>query len=558
MRMLSWLLLAACLWVPQTADAVPREAAFTLWDWTTPCRDIDTFEAWVANLAELGFTHVEISAPWKTLEPEPGHYALAFVRDRLALCERHGLGMRVRINSFLRGATPEWYGGAVWQDADGKEVQGGIPSIMDDTFWARFGPLCTVLARAFAASDVYWSPFIGVHAELKWADWWSYDAATLAAWRECIAAPRPPWLTAIVSRGTELPQRPPEPPPTQGTPDTNPVHNAVIAFREHCWRQAVARFVTAIEEGNPAARVSVPLGESYRRLSAHMANLDYHGYSRGADQVVHSYDFFWHAQDAPWHAAASVAAFQGITGLPVVFELDGPVLLSDHGYTVQKLVALGKAAHAQGAGLNVSNWSYHAPQPSSHETVRAFANLWRAAAKKRGAPQHDTVLLFLSKWANYQYREDTNWLHAAQFGVWKLLRDLDVPTRIICEDNLGENLEAYRALWLAFSPPALLPNAAQERLESLNLPTVIDMPVVPEMRDTGERAYDERLGMKVCVAGAACPVAPAPADARAGAAAWVFGYPIGHVYVHGPDPAMQRTLARKVLEKVSEQARSTP
>ena len=33
---------------------------------------------------------------------------------------------------------------------------------------------------------VYLSPFIGVHAELKWSDWWSYDPSTLKLWRKTI------------------------------------------------------------------------------------------------------------------------------------------------------------------------------------------------------------------------------------------------------------------------------------------------------------------------------------------------------------------------------------
>jgi hypothetical protein len=445
----------------------PREAAFTIWDWTAPCRDLDTFDTWLADLVTLGFTRVEISAPWKLLEPEPGLHDLSFIADRLRIAQKHGLGMRVRINSCWGGARPAWYDGALWKNEAGEVPLEGLPSISDETFWAHFAPLCTALAKEFAGHDLYWSPFIGVHAEVKWADWWHYDEATLAKWRESIADPRPEWLRDVVADDVPLPEHPPVPPPTQGIPDSNPVHTAVIAFREQCWRDAVARFVTAIRAGDPVAKISIPLGESYRRESAHMANLDYWGYTRGAEQVVHSYDFFWHAADPPWMAAASVAAFQGITGLPVVFELDGPTLLSNHGYTVEQLVALGRAAHGQGSGLNVSNWSYTGALPSTHETVRAYADIWREPAMVPQASPEETTLLFISKWVTYQYREPTEWLHNAQFGLWKWMRDRDVPVRIINEDNLTEDLRIYRECINTFSPRPLMPVSARARLDAL-------------------------------------------------------------------------------------------
>lgn len=84
----------------------------------------------------------------------------------------------------------------------------------------------------------------------------------------------------------------------------------------------MARSRAAFRKGHqtrrPGRPISAPLGESYRRQSASMANLDYWGLTRAAAQVVHSYDFFWHAKDPAWMAAASVDAFQGITGLPVL------------------------------------------------------------------------------------------------------------------------------------------------------------------------------------------------------------------------------------------------
>src|SRR5690606_8667200 len=115
---------------------------------------------------------------------------------------------------------------------------------------------------------------------------------TLAAWRKATAE-RPAWL-ADVAGDAPLPDVPPVPPRTNGTPDNTPATKAWIAFREDVWRRSQRRFHAAIRAGDPDARTSAPLGEAYRRQAADFSNLDYHGLSRGADQVVHSYDFYWH------------------------------------------------------------------------------------------------------------------------------------------------------------------------------------------------------------------------------------------------------------------------
>lgn len=537
------LVLAAGLTAAPAADL--PETSFTIWDWTRPCADLAIFETWAADLKALGFDCIEISAPWRLLEPEPGRHDFSFIAERLAVCKRLGLALRVRMNSAYPAGPPPWYDGDCWQDASGARVLMGLPSICDERFWNRFAPCCTAAAAQFKGEGILFSPFIGVHAELKWADWWSFDPATRAFWRRSIAAPRSDWLRAVTPDDAVLPETPPIPPDTAGLPDTDPVHRAVIAFREAAWCEALGRFTAAIRAGDPDARISVPLGESYRRQSALMSNLDYFGLSRGAQQVVHSFDFFWHAHDPEWMAGASVAAFRGITGLPAVFELDGPNLLTDHGYTPEHLLELGRAARDAGAGLNVANWSYTDMLPSQHEVIRDFAELWKEPNPASAPLPTDAVLLFCSKWAAYSFRESTEWLHDAQFGTYKLLRDLGVPVRIICEDNLAEDLRGARALVIACSPPELLPESARARLEALDLPRVADVARVPDAQTVAEPTYTETPAGRACVALPGCPVTPVPAESAPGRA--VLGYPIGYLYVHGTDPEAQRAVMHRAL-----------
>lgn len=567
LAILSVLPLLAVAPVPQPALAA-REYAFDLWDWTPPCRDLSKFRQWADDLKRIGFTHLEISAPWNRLEPRPGEYDLSFVADRLAVAREHGLGLRVRINSYYAGATPAWLECDRWRDAQGAEPF-RIPSINDERFWARFGPLCTAIARRFRGLGILYSPFIGVHAELKWSEWWSYDPSSMALWRRSVSGSRPQWLRRVVG-DSPLPETPPSPPPdTSGRPDSSAHSIALIAFREQSWREAVRRFARAIHDGDPGACVSAPLGESYRRQSAQMSNLDYWGLTRGAGQVVHSYDFFWHAGQEPWYAGASVAAFQGITGLPVSFEFDGPNLFDPLGYTESGLLAIGDAALAAGAGIKVANYSYSERLPSSWPFLVEMGKRVAAANARPAdqAPKGRTVLLFVSKWANYGYRESVEWLHDAQFGAWKMLRERGFPVRFICEDNLTEDLRGYRGLYAAFSPPDLMPEEDRQRLKTLSseLPSVVEVPGTPPLAQDGP--LPEGLGPDGAfpVTAPGLPVAPCPAQPsdRGVEARWngqpllwskgprvLAGFPLAYVWLRGADrPAMDRLLDRalKVL-----------
>ena len=220
-------------------------------------------------------------------------------------------------------------------------------SMTDPRFWAHYGPLCAKIAAACKGEDVYLNCFCGVHAELKWADWWSYDPSTLALWRKTIRQ-RPAWLSDLVGDAA-LPDVPPVPPETHGTPDLSPVSIAWIGFREWVWRETLRKFNEAVRAGDPQAKTSAPLGESFRRGRRRCRIWITYGLSRGAQQICHSYDFFWHPKDGDWMAAAAVASFQGITGIDnVAFEFDGPALIQTLGYTEAHELRIADAVLAQG------------------------------------------------------------------------------------------------------------------------------------------------------------------------------------------------------------------
>ena len=277
---------------------------------------------------KIGLTRLEISAPWNELEPEPGKIRPFLHEKRVAIAKQLGLGTRIRINSFWAGAMPAWSQADKWSDATQKPIQGFvIPSISDERFWEHYGPMCTAIARRFRGEDIYYNSFIGMHAELKYGDWWTYDPSSLKRWRDAIhATPRPTWLIRVVG-DAELPDFPPVPKPTRGVPDNSPVEQGVYRVsRADLWRDASSagstlRFMPATQR-----RISAPLGESYRRESAKFSNLDYWGLSRGCEQIVHSYDFFWHQSTIPGCSSddGCVSGHHRIEN--IAFEFDGPDL----------------------------------------------------------------------------------------------------------------------------------------------------------------------------------------------------------------------------------------
>lgn len=465
-----------------------REFSLTLWNWNPSCAKLNDFRRWAKDFKSIGGTEIYISAAWNRLEPKPGDYHFGFIARRLAVARKIGLRLGVRISSYWGGATPKWLKVNKWESASGQVAQGGIPSINAPRFWRAFSPFCKQLAQHFRGQGVDWCAFIGSQAENKYGDWCTFDPASLKLWAKSIhAKPRPHWLARIVGNAP-LPQTPRVPGETHGMPDRSPADLAFIAFRQENWRVALRRFNAAIRAGDPESRIVVQLGESYRRGSAQMSNLDYYGMSRSADKILQSYDFWWHAHQGIWEMQADLAAFQGITLKPVVIEFDSPGGMASVGYTPKFLSAMGRAAVSEGCGIEECNAGGYKTLPSSYSYMTAWGRACQAAGLAHAVRPNPkkTILLYVSKWANYCYREPTEWLNEAQFGAWRMLTHDGFQVRMICGDNLKENLSDYRGLYVAFSPPQLMPIAARRRLRHLEseIPTIVEVAKIPhKLRD---------------------------------------------------------------------------
>jgi hypothetical protein len=174
-------------------------------------------------------------------------------------------------------------------------------------------------------------------------------------------------------------------------------------------------------------------------------------------------------RDDPRHAAAAIASFRGITGIDnMVFEFDGPRADA----SLERQLAIADAVLSQGASLKAANYSYGTQLPSTYPLlVELGKRIARANARPAATTpaKEETLLLFVSKWANYCYREPTEWVHDEQFAAWRSLTSRGLPVRFICEDNLDEpDLTGYAGLHVADPAPLeLIPRPQREKLAAL-------------------------------------------------------------------------------------------
>ena len=535
---------------PQMLYCLPakRQYSLVLWNWTQPCSNLQTFTDWVSNFKSIGGTTITISVPWNQLEPQQGQFNFSYISQRLAITQSHGMNLKVEINSYYSGAQPSWLNTCDFWGGNGQPIAGSPASYADANFSNAYDALSTNIAAEFKGDGITYTPFIGPDAELKYGGWSTYDPASLQLWQQSVnASIRPSWLTNAVG-DAPLPQTPPVPGPTHGTPDQIPADTAFIAFRQHILRTTEANFVNAIHAGDPGAQVSVPLGEGYRAESAQFANQDYYGLSLGANAIAHSWDFNMHSSANPslhqsWQAAASVAAFEGISGLPTTFEFDSPTTMQAAGFSTTNIENIGSDVLAAGGnGFQVANFSYYSKLPSQYPYLVALGKELQSAPSPAQPPPDHTILLFLSNWANYDYRESTQWVYQAQFGAWRMLEQNGYAVRIINESDLSQNLSGYRGLYVAFSPPQLLPStdaAKLYRLES-SIPTIIEYGAIPGLKSQAGDTYATSSFGTVMTTDSALPIMPLSRTFVTGPGnIMTIGYPLGYMWAFQNDPAQE-------------------
>lgn len=457
-----------CCFGPFAAVSEPVQYSFTIWNWEEGYRDFAFFCRQVDACKAAGFTTIELGAGWPDCEPEPGVFDFTIVDERTAYIGEKGLDVRLRVNV---SHWPGWFDLEKFENPDGSVFlpDRGYPSLFNDENRTRQLRFVQELAKHFAGRGYIYTPGFSVHMEVKFAAWNSYEPSARHGFRN--------WLSGRYGRidelnrawGTEFGHigaiEPPVPESTEGDPDFSPMVRDWILYREQVLADWVRAFAHTVRAEDSSARISVPLGESYRRESAAFANLDYWGYSRAADEVVHSYDFFWHGPERKALVITAVAAMAGITQRPVVLEIDGPHAIEHYGYTVEDYREIGNLARDAGAyGIQVTNWG--SVEVATQQWMAELGQDLQNRQDESGSAEEPQVLYYVSKWLNYAYREPGESLYDLQFGLFSELRAAGFSARIVTDENLLE--EAFDAKTLVIPYAPLIDAPVRERIRTLS------------------------------------------------------------------------------------------
>lgn len=108
------------------------EYAYEIWDWVADYRDFDRFRARVAEAREIGFNTIEISVPWKNVQPKrDGVLEWTETDRRINHVLATGLALRVRINHSYAHPWPDWAKPELSTRHDGKQPT-AFMTIFDD------------------------------------------------------------------------------------------------------------------------------------------------------------------------------------------------------------------------------------------------------------------------------------------------------------------------------------------------------------------------------------------------------------------------------------------
>ena len=484
-----------------TGAQTPYQYSFTLWNWERGYTDFEFFQHQVDACKQHGFTLIELGAGWADCERPDDAYDFSMVDERIAYVKGAGLDLRLRVNV---AHWPKHYDGLeLYHRPDGAVWEGKIPSLSNAQVRTAQLRFVGALAEHLAGRGYTYTPGFSVHMEVKFADWNNYEPSARKAFQDWLAGRYGSVDALNAAWGAEYSHfggvDPPLPSPTQGEPALTHAEADWIRFREWVLADWVTAFAATVRAADPSARISVPLGESFRRESAAFANLDYWGYSRSADEVVHSYDFFWHGPQGLDNVPVAVATMTGITQRPVVFEIDGAYVIEKYGYTAADFQRAGELAlEAGAAGVQVTNWG--STDIADQPWLSALGGRVRALREKGpwAEPPAPRVLYYVSKWQNYAFREGDEWVHERQFALWRRLVEAGIPTRIVTDENLlHEDLRAP-AMAVPFATAIDAPVRDRLRAMAVGMHVVADTP--PGTR-TPVESGSQNFGVHIAMTG---------------------------------------------------------
>ncbi len=450
------------------AAGIGNQFSFTIWDWEPAYRNVEYFKRQVDTCAGYGVNTIELGVSWRDCEPLENQFDFAVPDERIAYVLSKDLALRLRVNVT---DWPSWFQPELFQNPDGStfDYSRGLPSVFNANNREHQLRFAAAVARHYAGKGFTYTPAFSVHMEVKFGGWNTYEPSARAGFRNWLAgrytsigALNETWIASFASFGDI---DPPVPQNTNGGPSTDAASADWIRFREATLTDWVSAFAAAVRKHDPAARISVPLGESFRAESAAFANLAYWNYSRPADEIVHSYDFFMHGPAHVDDVALATAIMTGIAQRPTVIEIDGPILIEKYGYTPKHLVTAASRALGNGAvGVQVTNWGSAdlAAQPWIGE-IGAAIQAPRETAPKSTPP----ILYYASKWQNYSVRDPNLDLFDTQFRALRILLDAGADVRVVTDENLLH--EELRASTMLVPCADVIDDPVRETLRSVSL-----------------------------------------------------------------------------------------
>lgn len=478
------------------------EYSFNIWDWNVAWTDFDLYRRIVPQLRSLGFTKVELGVPWWCSAEADDRVDLSETDRRIEEATRHGLDVRLRINAQ---DPPDWVSLAPSRLPDGTPFDKGygrsrvLPSLFDDENVGRQREWISCVAAHYRGRAMEYSLGIGLHFELKFGGWNTHDDAA----RQAFAAT----FGGRLEAGKGMP---PVPARTSAlTSDWRvPLAESTVAWirlREQRLNGVVADLHGAIRRADPTAIISAPLGEAFRAQSAEFSNQDIAGLSRTADNVVFSFDFFIHSPDEPEIVEEVVATYLDVCGRPMRIELDGIGEGAYERFGDDGMYRVAEAALRAGAtGINVANFTQErrwVEDLGQFEFLSRIGELVHSARPVvRPEPQ---TLIYVSKWTQYAYREPTEWVRRAQYGLVRAIRT-SRPVRILTDENV-ESIDLDPAIPLVIPwAPVIDERAAGHLLRELReRPSLRDLLTgelcVSDSVTNWRTRFDEAFGSRATV-----------------------------------------------------------
>ena len=403
-------MLSSTLSLPVAASG-RKQFSFTIWDWEPAYRNVEYFKHQVDTCAGYGVNTIELGVSWRDCEPTDNNFDFAVPDERVAYVLSN-LALRLRQRHRWRWFQP----GSSKSRRLYLRLRRGLPSVFNANNREHQLRFAAAVARHYAGKGFTYTPAFSVHMEVKFGGWNTYEPSARAGFRNWLAgrytsigALNETWIASFASFGDI---DPPVPQNTNGGPSTDAASADWIRLREATLTDWVSAFAAAVRKHDPAARISVPLGESFRAESAAFANLAYWNYSRPADEIVHSYDFFMHGPGHIDDVALATAIMTGIAQRPTVIEIDGPILIEKYGYTPKHRVTAASRALGNGAvGVQVTNWG--SADLAAQPWIGAIGAAIQAPREQR--QNRPPILYYASKWQNYSVRDPNLDLFDTQF-----------------------------------------------------------------------------------------------------------------------------------------------